>query len=474
MVLSRCVNRYSHSYVLKSEFQATIVFEQIWEAIHTFNQDGTRTYRYLILEGSSGSSKTRSAIQAYWLYAIQNANKRLSVWRETKKTCRDTVGKDMSIVYPYMPMYHLTTFNKTESIYQNTNNSTIEICGTDEPNKLHGYNGHVAWLNEPYEISRDTFDQLDMRTEDFVIIDWNPKQGHFIEDIKKDVRTLVLHSTFRDNPFCPAERKTKILSYQPVSLSSVVVERVMKEAEARTYDLTKNKLKLTTRQIAELSRCKENERKKSASEFNWNVYGLGVRAERPNRIFHWQEISDDDYNKIIAKTYYGSDWGVVDPWAIPEVKYYDGAIYIHEKNYLSENEIKAKLLPVELDQVNKMEEGLVMWWFERLGVPKDAYIICDPNRPIKVKALRQAGYDYAITAAKPPGSVIDGVATLEKLTVYYTSSSLNTKYEQENYSREVDRYGVVLETPEDLNNNIIDAVRYIILFLIMQGIIKTI
>lgn len=458
----------------ENKFQATIVFEQLWNAIHEVNEDGSRKYRYFILEGSSGSSKTRSAIQAYWLYAVERAGKRMSVWRETKKSCRDTVGNDMKIVYPSMPLANQSVFNKTESIYQFNNNSAIEICGTDEPNRLHGYNGHVSWLNEPYEISRDTFDQLDMRTEDFMIIDWNPKMGHFIEDIKKDARALVIHSTFRDNPFCPAERKIKILSYQPVSFCDIVVSGILSEGEAKQYNITENKLKFSAKQIAELSRCKENERKGSASAFNWSVYGLGLKAERPNRILFWEEISNDRYNELKVKTYYGCDWGVVDPWGIAEYKYYDGALYVHEKNYSSENEIKALLTPIELDQVNKKEEGLVMWMFDRLGIPKNAIIVCDDNRPIKVKALREAGYDYAVMASKPPGSVIDGVATLEKLKVYYTSSSINTKYEQENYSRQVDRYGIVLEEPEDKNNHIIDPTRYVILFLKTQGIIKII
>lgn len=457
------------------EIQATGVFEKNWQAIHQRNPDGTRKYRYIIDKGSSRSSKTHSLIQIYYLYALQNKQKRLSVWRDTKKDCKDTILNDMKGVFPDLPYFFQTVnFNKTESIYAFQSGSVIEICGTDEPNRLHGYNCDVAWLNEPYDISKDTFNQLDMRTKEFIVIDWNPKQSHWAEDLERDERTMVIHSTFKDNPFCPPEQRIKILSYQPVKMTQVVTDGILLEGEAKDYNLTENPKNLTEKQIKELARCKENERKGSASAFNWSVYGLGIKAEKPNRIFSWEEISDDDYNKLDVTRYYGVDWGTVDPWGILEAKYYDGALYFKELNYRSENEIRALLTPTEIQQVENMDEGLVRWVFERLSIPKNAVNVCDDNRPLKVRALREAGYDYAITATKGQGSVVDGIGLLEKMKVYYTSSSKNLAYEQENYERKLDRYGIVCEDPEDRDNHLIDPCRYIAVWLQLSGVIKTI
>lgn len=457
-----------------NEVKATVVFEKNWNAIHAKNADGTRKYRYIINEGSSRSSKTRSLVLLKYLYGMQNRGKRLSVWRDTKKDCRDTVGHDVAQVFPSLPNAHLVTYNKTEAVYKFPSGSIFEINGNDEPNKVHGYNGHVVWLNEPYRFSRDSFDQLDMRTEDFVVIDWNPQAAHWIDDLKKDPRALVIHSTFKDNPFCPPEQKIKILSYQPVKMSRVVEDKILTEPEAKAYDLTENPAGLDERQLKELARCKENERKGSASTYNWSVYGLGLKAEKPNRIFHWTEIADDDYNAIDAKRYYGVDWGTVDPWGILEVKYYDGALYLRELNYSSENDIRSNLTPTEIQQVEALDEGLIRWHFERLGVPKKEVVVCDDNRPLKVRALRESGWDYAITATKGQGSVIDGINLMEKLKIYYTSSSKNLAYEQENYEREVDRYGIVMEDPCDRDNHLIDPARYVAVFLQLSGIIKTI
>jgi phage terminase large subunit len=458
----------------------TKVFYQIRKAIHARNEDGSRKYRYILLSGSSRSSKTTSTIQNFYSEAWNETSKRFSVWRNEKKICKDTVGHDMKNIFPTMPYYSpsVVSFHKTESVYTFPSGSTIEICGTDDAEKVHGYNGDVLWLNEPYSISKDTFDQLDQRTNDYVIVDMNPKMAHWADDLKKDPRCLVLHSTFRDNAYCPPEQKIKILGYQPVKMCSVVTEKILTESEAKAYNLSENTLNLSEKLLKELSRCKENERKASADAYKWSVYGLGLHAEKPNRIFFWEEISLDDYNKLEAVKYYGVDWGVVDPWGIIEAKYYDGALYLHELNYASENEIKSELTMKELEQVNngedeeKREKGLVKWLFKKLNIAKNAIIVCDNNRPVKIQALWDMGFDNATAAPKPPGSIIDGITMLSNLKCYYTHTSTNLKYEQENYEREVDKYGEVQEEPVDTNNHCMDPARYIALYLTLMGIIK--
>jgi len=73
---------------------------------------------------------------------------------------------------------------------------------------------------------------------------------------------------------------------------------------------------------------------------------------------------------------------------------------------------------------------------------------------------------------KPPGSILDGIDLLDNLEVFYTDCSKNIEYEQENYSREVDKYGVVQDEPEDCDNHLMDPTRYIVLWLQKLGVIK--
>lgn len=455
--------------------KATTVFKRNWEAMHARNPDGSRKYRYVVNKGSSRSSKTISLIDCYDLTAREESDWRLTVWRDTKTDCKKTVLVDAIKHLRRTGRYGINqTFNKTESIFTYGTGSTFEIHGTDDEETVHGLTQDIAWLNEPYKISRETFDQIDQRTSEVVFIDWNPKKAHWIEELLKDPRTIEINSTFRDNPFCPPEQKIKILSYQPVNRCALVVDKLLTIQEAGAYNLDANPRGFTPKQVNELRRCRGNEDKNTANDFNWMVYGLGLKGERPNRIFRFTEIPDEQYKALDVPRYYGVDWGAVDPWAIVEAKYYDGALYLHELNYTSENEIRSKLNSSQLAAINGAEEGLVTWGFARLGIDKNADIICDTNRPSKITALRSAGYIRAQGANKAPGSIIDGISMLRDMPVYYTKSSVNLGYEQENYSRKVDRYGVVDEEPEDCDNHLCDAIRYVRMHLHRIGVIRKI
>lgn len=433
-------------------------------------------YKYIILKGSSRSSKTFSLIDIIDLYSRTKRNKRITVWRDTKVDAVDTVFADIK-------KHLLSTgrwqrgnkFNATKHFLAYKTESEVQIHGADDLSSVHGLTQDIAWFNEPYKVSKYVFDQIDQRTTEFIFIDWNPRLAHWIDDVTKDERAIIIHSTFKDNPFCPVESKYKILSYQPVKRCRIVEQGVLFEDAAQVYDCLHNPQNFNPAWVKELARCQVNEYKKSASNYNWSVYGLGEKAEQPNRIFKWQEIPLYEYNSIDAKVYTYTDWGVVDPWAIGDVKYYDGGLYIRELNYLSENEIREKLFGTERAVIGgPEEEGMVIWMFNKLGIPMDREIICDSNRPRKVMALRSAGFDYAIAPGKRQNAIIDGIAGLNNLKVYYTSDSHNIRNEQENYSRKMDRYGIVMEEPEDFNNHHMDGIRYVEIYLEDEGVINII
>lgn len=433
-------------------------------------------YKYIILKGSSRSSKTFSIIDIIDLYARTKRNKRVTVWRDTKVDAVDTVFSDIKKrLFATGRWQRGNKFNATKHFLSYKTESEIQIHGADDLSSVHGLTQDIAWLNEPYKISKDVVDQIDQRTTEFIFIDWNPRLAHWIDDIAKDERAIVIDSTFRDNPFCPEESKRKILSYQPVKRCRLVENNKLTEDLAQVYDCVSNPMGFDSREVKELARCQINEYKRSASNYNWSVYGLGEKAEQPNRIFKWSEIPLHEYNSIDARVYTYVDWGVCDPWAIGDVKYYDGALYVREHNYLSENEIREKLTGTDRAVIGGPEdEGMVIWMFNKLGIPTTREIICDSNRPRKVLALRSAGWDYAIAPGKRQNSIIDGNAALQNLKVYYTSDSPNIRNEQENYSRKIDRYGIVLEEPEDINNHHMDGIRYVEIYLEDEGIIKTI
>lgn len=434
----------------------------------------SRRYKYIVNEGSSRSSKTYSLIDCYDFYARSYANKRMTIWRDTKKDCKDTVLNDFEKRMKSTGRYEADSkFKKTTSTFEYDNGAKVEICGTDDSEKVHGMTQDVAWINEPYKISQDTFDQIDQRTADFIFLDWNPKKSHWIETVKKDDKAFVIKSTFLDNPFCPQASKVKLLSYQPLSKSKVVLDNIMTLSEAFEYDTQANELELPRELLNEITRCRYNEQKGTASEYNWSVYGLGEKAERPHRIYkHFKKITKIEFDDVDAEIFYVVDWGAVDPWAILAMKYDDGVLYYHELNYDSEDILKVKLGQkyLQIREMSENNEGLVAYMFNKLKIPTNAIIICDNNRKNKILALRKAGWEYAVAAVK--GKICDGIDLLNDMAVRYTSESDNFETEQEAYSREVDKYGIVQEEPEDENNHLMDCARYGAEYLRQKGIIK--
>lgn len=435
-----------------------------------------REYRYIKLTGSSRSSKTRSAIQNFYSEAWNNKGLRLSVWRDTKKDCKDTVGEDIRKTFPTMPYYTPTSvrLHKTDSVYHFVSGSVVELCGTDDPEKVHGYNGDVLWLNEPYSISEETFDQLDQRTSMYVLFDMNPVAAHWSDKYDNHPRCKVIRSTYKDNQYCPPEQKAKIESYQPVSRSSVVVDKLISEIEAYDYQVEENPLNFSETQIKELLRCQLNHRLKTSNEYNWLVYGEGVRSSLPGLVYTgWGVCSESDFDSFEGEEVVGVDWGVHDPFGIVRVKYRDGQLMVRELNYASENEIN-NMLSDEQRFRNLSEEnggeGLVTMVFENCKIFKDENIVTDTNRPGKIVAARRAGWDRVVGARKE--LIKDGIGIISQLNVSYTEGSLNIGMEVGSYVRKKDRYGNYMEEPVDANNHLMDAIRYCVVFLKQNSVIR--
>lgn len=468
--------------------EQTIVFAKNWAAIQEKCPKGchgdkncdwchgsNRKYKYLVNEGSSRSSKTYSIIDIFDLYARRHRNKRGTIWRTSKEEAVSAVLPDIEKRHQLTNRYNVGYTHKlTDNSFHYNNGSRVEFHGADTINRKIGLTQDFAWFNEPYSVSKELFNHVDQRTSDFIFIDWNPKQKHWIDQLKKNRRTFFLKSTFKDNPFCPPNQKAKILGYQPLESCEVVEKGLITEKEAFKYDLTENEKGFSEKQIRELTRCLLNEEQGTKSKFDWEVYGLGNKSEKPNRIFRFQQITDREFDDLEVESYYGVDWGKVDPWGIVQLKYYDGKLYGRELNYLSENEWMDTLTPDQIQEIRQSNEGIVGWLFRKLEIPYGSIIVCDDNRPEKIIALREAGWEYAIAAFKGPGSIVEGIDLVSKLQVFYTESSENLEKEQEEYERKVDRYGVVLEEPVDKNNHTLDPIRYVCQYLRSEGIINII
>jgi PBSX family phage terminase large subunit len=385
--------------------KSTIVFQKNWNALNSGQ------YKYIINSGSSRSSKTFSIIQIFWILAWTKPRTKLAVFRNTKKDCKDTILQDMLKYYPTLNNWDSIKYNKTESTLTFPNGSTIFIEGTDDELKVHGYHSDYLWFNEIYKVPLEVFNQLDMRCSCNVFLDYNPIGIMWSDNLLKQDNAIVIHSTFRDNPFCPPEQKKKILSYEPTPY---------------------------------------NIEQKTANDYLWSVYGLGIKAERPNRIFKdWIIAPDAVWKDLHYSSFFGLDFGLSAPSALVEMKF-DGDRTFYLKQWLYK--------PLNLINGTLSEE------FERLGVSKTLEIICDSGNELnqsEAQKLINSGYNI-IKAKKGSGSVVAGIELMQKYRIVVMQGSSELIDEYENYCWRIAK-GVQLDEPDPIcDNHALDASKYVI------------
>lgn len=202
-------------------------------------------------------------------------------------------------------------------------------------------------------------------------------------------------------------------------------------------------------------------KEKDEKKYNQVVLGGWTEAVEGRVFSNWTRNTYQDFIKLPFKSFFGVDWGKNHKFGIVELKYdrYTNTLYCHQRNYLSENELLAKLEPIELANINN-EGGIIIHTFKKLGIPDDADIVCDSAVPDNILLLRDYGWEYAVGIDKPKGSVMAGITLLQSTNVVYTDCSDGIDLEFKNYSYANDRLGVVDDEVIKAYDDIIDPIRY--------------
>lgn len=186
------------------ELKSTIVFERNYDAL--YNNEA----RFIINEGGSRSSKTYSLCQLILVYCLQNKGVVVSIIRKTFPALRATAMRDFFEVLKESGIYDKASHNMSEHIYTFPNGSMVEFFSVDDEQKIRGRKRNLAWCNEANELFYDDFTQLNMRTEQKLIFDYNPSDStSWLYDLPKD-ESVLIKSTYRDNPFLPDSIKRQI------------------------------------------------------------------------------------------------------------------------------------------------------------------------------------------------------------------------------------------------------------------------
>jgi len=279
------------------EINSTIIFEKNWSALQE------KGVRFVINEGGSRSSKTYSLCQMVIVYCLQNPNKVVSIIRKTFPALRATVMRDFLEILKDLDIYEKTNHNMSENIYRFPNGSIVEFFSVDDEQKIRGRKRDIAWCNEANELFYDDFTQLNMRTETKLIFDYNPSDSSsWLYELPKD-ESILIKSTYKDNPFLPETIK---------------------------------------RQIEDLKRT---------DEALYQIYALGEKAISKSNIYsNWTFITHRPAK--FTSYVYGLDFGYNHPTALMRVYWRDNDIYIEPiiyESYLTTSNLieKMKILKVE-------------------------------------------------------------------------------------------------------------------------------
>jgi len=382
----------------KHKVHTTDVFQKLWAALNDPKVRG------IVLEGGSRSSKSWSIAQALILYGYQNEGLTIMVARQKYTWIRMSVLATMQNVVQSigLPIH----FTKTPFRYE-WNNNELTFGGLDTPQKIHGVETDIFWINEAIEATKDDFDQLEQRCKGKWIMDYNPSTDeHWIYDnvLKRD-DVVYIHSTVFDNEFAPEEVKKKILSYEPTD----------KNIAAGTAD-----------------------------EFKWEVYGLGKRSRREGVVFtNWAECKKmpTEYQWEV----YGIDFGFTnDPTTIIRVVFADGQIWLDELCYetgMTNQDISKRLL--------------------RLGVTQSKEIVADSAEPKSIREIKLEGFNIH-PSVKGQDSIRATIDIVQRYKINVTDRSENAIKELKNYVWMKDyATNKYKDKPIHDYNHILDPLRYI-------------
>lgn len=347
--------------------------------------------------------------------------------RNVGNTIKRSVFNEVTKSISSMGLKEHFSINKSDMIITCTlNEKQILFCGLDDPEKVKSItpaNGVLEriFIEEATEIKRDAYLQL-----------------------KKRLRGRTKHS------------KHIIMAFNPILKSHWIYKEFFGgwQDNKNVYEDDKTLIVKTTYKdniflTAEDKALLEDE----TDPYFYNVYTLGNWGILGNVIFkNWRV---EDLSNMIPQfdnIYAGADWGYSsDPNAFVKL-HYDRKykiIYIFDEWY------QAGMSDDEIVRVSKQFFG-------------NLYVACDSSEPRTIDYLVANGIK-AYPVKKGADSINRGIRWLQGHEIIIHKSCQNTKNEFEQYHWQEDKYGNAMAKPVDMNNHVIDAVRYSLENVILQA-----
>lgn len=359
---------------------------------------------YKVIQGGMRAGKTVAIMIILTGYAESYPNSKITVVGQSYNHLKDGPLDDFKNIMRETQRWDDERLNKTELNYEFSNGSIIQFRSIDKM-KAHGLSRDVLYVNEANAFTYETFDQLASRTEDFVIIDYNPTSKFWaheelVEGKQKD-RTSFTILTYMDNEALPKQLVENIESHKP------------KDGE-------------------------------EPSNY-WTVYGLGQIGSLEGNVYSgWIELDREQIESEGKLIRYGLDFGFSNDETAMVAVYEmpDGKTGLVEKLY------KKGILNSQYASV-----------FDSIGIDYDTLIVADTARPETIAEIKANGY-RCIGADKNAGSVLRGIDRVSEKQIVYAGDNLKREYLS--YAWRKKRTGEILDEPQDGQDHLMDATRYAI------------
>ena len=275
-----------------------------------FKQLEQSTAKIVVQQGGTRSGKTYNIL--LWIifsYCQSNEGKIITICRKSFPALRGTVMRDFFTILKDHDIYSEDYHSKTSNEYR-LNENLIEFISLDESQKIRGRKRDLLFCNEANELTQEDWTQLLFRTNEKVILDYNPSEEfHWIYDqVLPRADVEFYQTTYKDNPF----------------LGDVIKEEI--------------------------------ERLKQVDENYWRVYGLGERGQARSLVYTFTTIKEVPKEaKLIS---YGLDFGYSsDPTSLVRTYILDDNMYVEELLYrtgMTNQDIANEMKALGLDRSNEI------------------------------------------------------------------------------------------------------------------------
>jgi phage terminase large subunit len=239
------------------------------------------------IQGGTSASKTISTLMYLIDLAQTDTTPTLtSVVSESLPHLKRGAIKDFITLLEQQGYYDDDSWNRSDFIYKFPSGSKIEFFSVDQPDKVRGPRRDRLFINEANNVKFESFDQLEVRTNEFIVCDWNPTTEFWyytqVEQKRDDTERIIL--TYKDN-------------------------EALNENIVRSIEQRRNRVQW------------------------WKVYGEGQLGEVEGRVYSdWQIIDEIPHEARLVRRCV--DFGYTnDPTAIIDIYYYNVGYILDEIAY---------------------------------------------------------------------------------------------------------------------------------------------